>query len=205
MMTPQAFAADFIRTWEDGGSTDPVKTHSLLREDNGNWTGGKVGSGALVGSQHGVTPAALAAHRGVTVQKITLDVMRALTLDEAGQIALGPYYRTPRLDRLGWNQVTASLFDMAWGAGPVQAVRLFQRMIEVADDGKIGPATVGAYQAYLAARGLDAVAWEWSFVRARFYAEITKKKPTNLAFILGWLNRTAHFTPDSAWWGRFAA
>jgi lysozyme family protein len=205
MMTPDAFAADFILKWEDGGSLDPDKTHSLIREDNGNWSGGKVGIGQLIGSNHGVTPAALAAFRKVPVYEITRDVMRALSLKEAGQIALGPYYRTPRIDRLAWNPITASLFDHCWGSGPVQAVKLFQRMIGANDDGKIGPATAGAYDAYLVERGVDATAWEWAFVRARFYAEITKTKPTNLAFILGWLNRTAYYTPDSGWWARFAA
>jgi lysozyme family protein len=204
-MTPEQFAAGFIRRWEDGGSTDPVKTHSLQHDDNGNWTGGRVGVGQLVGSQHGVTPQALAAYRKVSVGTITLEQMRALSIEEAGQIALAKYFYAPRLDRLPWNQLIASVFDMGWGTGPGQAIKLLQRQIGADDDGLIGPATVAALNAHIVAHGIEAAAWQFAFVRARFYASITVDKPTNLKFINGWLNRTESFAPNSAWWAEFSA
>ncbi len=204
-MTPEAFAARLITRWEDGGQTDPAKTHSMNRADNGNWSGGRVGSGVVIGSNHGVTPAALAAYRGVPVNLITYDVMHALTIEEAAAIALARYYRAPRLDVLPWNQVTASLFDMGWGTGPAQAVKLYQRMVGVPDDGKPGPATAAAASAYLVQHGLEAMAWHYAFIRARFYADITKSKPSNLQFLNGWLNRTQDYAPTSPWWAEFNA
>jgi len=201
-VTPEQFAAGFIRRWEDGNQTDPVKTHSLNRDDNGNWTGGKVGVGALVGSQHGVTPAALAAYRKVPVASITVEKMRALSIEEAGRIALAKYFYGTGLDRLPWNQVTASIFDMVWGAW-LMGIKLFQRQIGVADDGKIGPATVAAAKAHILAHGMEAAAWQYAFLRARYYADITKIKPTNLQFMGGWLNRTQDYAPVSPWWVEF--
>jgi len=204
-VTPEQFAAWFIHRWEDGGQTDPVKTHSLNRDDNGNWTGGRVGVGALVGSQHGVTPSALAAYRAVNVSTITLDQMRALSVEEAGRIALAKYFYAPGLDRLPWNPLVATVFDMGWGSGPVQAVKLLQRQVGADDDGIIGPATIAAVRAHILAHGLEAACWQYAYSRARFYAEITKAKPSNLQFISGWLNRTESFAPAGELFGQFAA
>lgn len=204
-MTPEQFAINFIQRWEDGGSTDPAKTHSMTRADAGNWSGGVVGSGALIGSNHGVTPAALAAFRKVPVNLITYQVMNALTIDEAAQIALARYYHAPRIDLLPWNQLSASVFDMGWGTGPGQAIKLLQRMVGTPDDGKMGPATASAVATHVLAHGLEAAAWQFAFIRARFYALITKKTPGNIAFLDGWLNRTQDFAPVSPWWAEFNA
>jgi lysozyme family protein len=204
-MTPEQFAAGFIHQWEDGGVTDPVKTHSLVHDDAGNWTGGRIGVGRLVGSQHGVTAQALAAYRKVDVGTITMEQMRALSVEEAGRIALAKYYYGPRLDRLPWSQLIATVFDMAWGSGPPQAIKLLQRQVGTVDDGVIGPATIRAVEGYILAHGLQAACWHYAYARARFYAEITKDKPTNLAFLIGWLNRTEGFAPSSPWWAEFAA
>lgn len=207
MMSPHDFARQFITRWEDGGSTDPAKTHSLDPDDNGNWTGAKKGSGSLVGSNHGVTPAALAAFRRVPVASITKPVMAALTLDEAADIALANYYQAPRFSMLPWNRVTASIFDFGWGAGPIQAIKLLQRMLDVADDGQLGPATATAYAKLLAAQGETFVAGAWWTIRDAFYESIIASRPVNAKYEKGWDNRSRYFTPGDGegWWGRFAA
>lgn len=195
-MDLRTFFADYIRRWEGGLSLDP--------QDNGNWTGAKQGVGQLVGSNFGVTPAALAKHRGVAVGGISRSAMASLTIDEAVDIAVASYYKAPRFDRLPWNRLTMSVVDMGWGAGPTQAIKLLQRMVGVPDDGKIGPQTVGAYNAFLTQHGEEAACWQWAFVRARFYASISANRPANIKYIVGWLNRTEYFTPDNDWWERAA-
>lgn len=200
-MTPADFASDFIFQWEDGQSRDPNRTHSLNPNDNGNWTGGRQGVGQLVGSNHGVTPAVLMASRGAPVTEAD---MHALTLTEATGIALAKFYRGPHLDLLDWNQVTASLFDMAWGAGPVQAIKLMQRIVAVADDGQLGPYTANAFHEYLAHHGLEASANAYGTARNAFYDQIIMARPQNAQFRNGWRNRTAYYLPGSAWWKRFA-
>lgn len=198
MMTPHQFAKDFITRWEGKLSLDPV--------DNGNWTGGKQGVGTLVGSNYGVTAAALAAHRKVPVSAITKPVMAALTLDEAADIALAQYYRKPRLDLLPWNRVTASIFDMGWGTGPAQAIKLLQRMVGTAADGMLGPATAAAYKAMLDRFGEAFVAALWWSRRYDFYDAIIKTRPANAKYERGWKNRSDYFTPGGdGWWSRFAA
>ncbi|MET0364507.1 MAG: putative peptidoglycan-binding domain-containing protein [Sphingobium sp.] len=194
-MTPQEVIANFILTWEGG--------LSLHKSDTGNWVNGK-----LIGSKYGVTAAALAGARGVPVASITAPVMAALTIQEAAAIGMAKYYLGPRLNLLPWNRVTASLLDMGWGAGPVQAIKLWQRMIGVPDDGKVGPATAAATKAYIGKHGEDLVAVQWAFIRANFYADITERNPANVAFLNGWFARTEYFTPTAAprakgWWDRW--
>lgn len=202
MMTPADFASDFIFQWEDGQSRDPSRTHSMTPADNGNWTGGRQNVGELVGSNHGVTPAVLAAYRGVP--SVTKDQMHALTITEASAIALAKFYRGPHLDLLDWNQVTASLFDMAWGAGPVQAIKLMQRIIAVGDDGQCGQRTADAFHEYLAHHGVEGAANAYGIARNAFYDQIIAARPQNAQFRNGWRNRTAYYLPGSGWWKRFA-
>lgn len=207
MTTPHEFAKQFITRWENGNQTDPKKTHSMDPVDNGNWTGGKQGVGALVGSNHGVTAAALAAHRGVKPYDITRAIMASLTLDEAADIALALYYKRPKLDMLPWNRVTASIFDMGWGTGPAQAIKLLQRLIGTDDDGRMGPATAAAYRRFVETQGEDFAAGAWWLTRNNFYDQIILSRPANSRYENGWKNRSRYFTPGDGegWWKGFVA
>jgi len=207
MMTPDKFADDFILRWEDGNSTNPNKTHSMLRMDAGNWSSGIVGVGNFIGSNHGVTAAALAEHRKVSVDSITVAIMHALTADEAGDIAIEGYYKINHLDRLPWNAVTASVFDFGWGAGKFKTVMKLQGLIGANIDGQIGPATVDRYNAWLDAQSLDTAARAWAALRNHYYDEVIAAKPYNMKFRDGWRNRTAYFLPShpEGWWDRFNA
>lgn len=194
-MTPREFAKDYITRWEGVYSGDA--------DDNGNWTGAKKGIGSLVGSQYGVTPAAIAGMRKIPVTSVSVAVIKSITLDEAATLALNTYYYAPHLDILPWNQATASIFDFGWGAGPVQAIKLLQRTLDVADDGKLGPATAAAYKALCDAQGVNFVAGAWWCVRENFYELIIGKTPTNAKYEKGWDNRSRYFTPGSPWWKAF--
>ena len=204
-MTPEKFAADFIFVWEDGQSSDPAKTHSMRPNDRGNWSGGAIGAGQLIGSNHGVTAIALAAFRKVSVSSITVAMMHALTKEEAGLIALATYYRDNHLDRLAWNAVTASAFDFGWGAGPITTVKHIQRLVGVDDDGVIGHATAIAFDAWIARLGLEGAAKAFAADRLAYYEAVIRSKPEQAENRNGWRNRTNYFLPGSPWWGRFAA
>lgn len=203
-MTPIAFARGFITRWEDGNSTDPARTHSKDPVDAGNWTGGKHGLGALVGSNHGVTAAALALHRHVPPATITTAAMHALTLDEAAEIALAHYYRAPGLDGLPWNRVTASIFDFGWGAGPVTAIKRLQDTLLLDRDGCIGPATARAFAAWVG-KGEMAAAQAWAAARLDYYERIIAARPANAKYRNGWANRTRFFLSGHVenWWGKW--
>lgn len=206
--TPRAFALDFIRHWEDGGSTDPKRTHSLDPADNGNWTGARQGYGKLVGSHHGVTAAALALHRSIPVPSITREIMHALTIDEAADIALSLYYQAPGLDGLAWNRVTASVMDMGWGAGPTHGIQLLQRLIGAADDGAVVPdgETARRYPAWLVRRGEGAAAGDYAAERNAYYESVIARNPMMAKNRNGWRARSAYYTPGDrgGWWTRWS-
>jgi lysozyme family protein len=189
-MDQKACVAAFIKEHEGGLSTDPT--------DTGNWLGG-----VCVGSKYGVTAAVLCKHRSVNT--ITPAQMAALDMDEAVTIGLDLFYREPRLNLLSWNQVTASVLDMGWGAGPRQSVKLLQRMVGAADDGEVGRYTARAYADYLDNHGLENSARAWGNVRNAFYDHIIAIRPKNARFRNGWRNRTASFLPGTTWWKRWAA
>lgn len=205
MFDPHAHARDYIFRWEDGKSTDPGKTHSLRPTDPGNWSSGKINIGVLVGSNHGVTPAALAGSRKVPIGAITREVMRALSIDEAAEIALADYYYRPRLNLLTWSAPAAIVMDAGWGMGPAQAIKLVQRMLDVADDGQLGPVTAGKFNALLARTGPEFVAGALWTIRDSFYEQIIAAKPYLGENERGWDNRSIYFTPGDpeGWWRRF--
>jgi hypothetical protein len=207
MMTPRTFARDYITRWEDGRSTDPAKTHSMRATDPGNWSSGAVNIGQLVGSNHGVTPIALAAHRKVPVASITIAVMHALTVDEAATIALDDYYFGPGLDRLIWSPPAAILMDAGWGMGPGQAIKLVQRALDLKTDGNLGPVTAAKFNSLLGQAGAQFIAGVLWTLRDEFYEQIIAVKPYLAEDERGWDARSMYFTPGQpeGWWQRFAA
>lgn len=188
-MTPQDFIRGYIQAHEGGLSVDP--------DDTGNWS-----HGVLVGSKYGVTGDVLAKYRNVPA--VTAAQMAALTLDEAVQIGLSLFYRGPHFDLLPWDQCIASVVDMAWGAGPGQAIKLLQRMIGANDDGQIGPYTVRAYIDFVKDHGIPVSALSYADTRNMFYAQIIKARPTNAKYLNGWKNRTASFLPGTKWWASWS-
>lgn len=183
--TIESFIQHFIETWEGGLSLDP--------KDSGNFYKGK-----LVGSKYGVTAAALAKYRNVS--NITAADIASLKLSEAVAVGLELYYDEPDFDLMPWDPVVASVMDMGWGAGPVQAVKLLQRMVVCADDGHIGPRTVAAYEDYVVEHGLRQTAIDWCNIRYAFYDLIIARKPSNAKYRNGWRNRSAGFLPDTPFW-----
>jgi lysozyme family protein len=189
-MTPTGCIRNYIKTHEGGLSLD--------KDDTGNWH-----HGALVGSKYGVTGDVLARYRGVPA--VTAKDMAELTLDEAVQIGLKLFYFGPHLDQLLWNRVTASVVDMAWGAGPVQAIKLLQRLIGAEDDGQCGPGTARLYAGWIGRVGEQSAAHAYADARNHFYAQICVTHPTNNKFLRGWQNRSNSFLPATPWWNQWSA
>ncbi|MCA0405270.1 MAG: glycoside hydrolase family 108 protein [Proteobacteria bacterium] len=88
----------------------------------------------------GITRTALAAWRGQPVSKAEV---RALTRAEAGQIYRARYWNAVRGDDLPAG-LDLAVFDCAVNSGPSRAVRLLQRALRVAEDGRLGPATLAS-------------------------------------------------------------
>ena len=195
MMTRAAFFRDYIATWEGGLSLDP--------DDDGNWFAAKGCAPVLIGSNLGVTGAALAAFRGCDT--VSARDMKALTLDEAARLGERLYYDAPGFGRLPWDPAIASVVDFGWGAGPREAIVLLQRMLGLGEDGVIGEATAAGYRAAVAARDIVHVAGQWRAARESFYRQLCAHRPGETKYLRGWLRRSAYFAPASPWWRRFTA
>lgn len=114
--------------------------------------------------------------------------VRGLTHSEARLIYLENYWIPARCDDLPLG-IRDIHFDAAVNHGVRRAALLLQEAAQVDQDGYIGPQTIGAAQAmvtgYLRARYIAA--------RYRFYGEIINRDRSQLAFIVGWMNRMQEF------------
>ena len=111
----------------------------------------------------------------------TLDIA-GLTLDAAKTIYKRDYWDRAQCDALP-PAVAFQVFDTAVNSGIGQAIRFLQRAVGVADDGSVGPLTLGAV------RRLDAES-----VAARFNGhrlEFMTKLSTWDVFGKGWARRVA--------------
>ncbi len=109
--------------------------------------------------------------------------MRELPLETAKQIAKVKYWDKVQADV--WPPALRfDLFDTAYNSGPTQAIKLMQRALNVADDGKIGPKTL------LAAKMADGVraAARFNAYRLKFLTDLKNWKD----FSKGWARRVAN-------------
>lgn len=139
--------------------------------DPGNWTGGKVGAGTLVGTKYGI-----AAHAHPK-----LDIA-SLTLDQAKQIYFDAYW-TPTCCHLMPGPLALVHFDAAVNSGPTRAMIWLQGALGVTADGKWGPVTEAALER-ASGHGSDLLQ-KMLTQRVAFLARL----PGWSSFALGWCER----------------
>jgi lysozyme family protein len=113
------------------------------------------------------------------------------------------YWTQPRIDQIATRapRLAAEMFDTGVNMGPAVAVGFVQRALnalnrgatdypDVLLDGRIGPATLGALDRFLATRGavgetvlLKAV----EALQGARYVALAERRPANEAFLYGWL------------------
>lgn len=120
-------AFDRVIGHEKGYQNDP--------KDRGNWTTGVIGQGSLKGTNFGISAMSYPA----------LDI-KNLTVEQAKVIYKRDFWDRAKADQLH-PAVAYQLFDMAVNHGNGNAIRMLQRAAKVADDGQVGPATLGAVSA----------------------------------------------------------
>jgi lysozyme family protein len=110
--------------------------------------------------------------------------MRALTPEKVGSMYKLKYWNPSYCEVLpkGLDYV---VFDFAVNAGTGRSVKTLQQAIGCVADGVIGPKTMAAIND---AEPKDLIA-KFSDARADFYQGIVTRKPDQVRFIKGWLNR----------------
>jgi lysozyme family protein len=130
--------------------------------------------------------------------------MRQLPRGEAAAIYRRLYWLRPGLDQIAKRsaRLAAELFDTGVNMGPAVAVTFLQRALtalnrggkdyaDLTPDGRVGPATLGALDGFLAVRG--SAAGEAVLLRAieafqgERYLRLAERRPANEAFLYGWL------------------
>ena len=130
--------------------------------------------------------------------------MRQLPRADAVAIYRRLYWLRPRLNELAKRsaRIAEELFDTGVNMGPSVAITFLQRALtalnrsgadfpDLTPDGRVGPATLSALDAFLAVRG--ARSGETVLLRAlealqgERYLRLAERRPANEAFLYGWL------------------
>ena len=129
--------------------------------------------------------------------------MKNLPREEAAAIYRRLYWLRPGFDEVAKRspRLAAELFDTGANMGPAVAATFLQRALtalnrngkdypDLVPDGRVGPATLAALDAFLAVRGQ---AGEQVILRAiealqgERYLRLAERRPANEAFLYGWL------------------
>lgn len=126
---------------------------------------------------------------GEYLQRPILDgEMKALTKE-----AVKPFYKAMYWDKCKCDVLPAGLdymvFDFAVNAGVSRASKSLQTAVGVAADGAIGPATLAAIAAIK--DDTKNIIQRYTTAKEAFYYAIVAKKPDQMKFIRGWMNRVA--------------
>jgi lysozyme family protein len=130
--------------------------------------------------------------------------MAVLPREEAAAIYRRLYWLRPKFDQVAPRcpRVAAELFDTGANMGPAVAATFLQRALtalnrggadypDLVPDGRIGPSTIAALDAFLGVRGR--MGGETVLLRAlealqgERYLRLAEKRPANEAFLYGWL------------------
>lgn len=130
--------------------------------------------------------------------------MRHLPREEAATIYRRLYWLRPKLDQVAKRapRVAAEMFDTGVNMGPAVAVTFLQRALtalnrcgrdfpDLTPDGRVGPQTLAALDAFLRVRGRTG--GETVLLRAlealqgERYLRLAERRPANEAFLYGWL------------------
>lgn len=103
-----------------------------------------------------------------------------LTIQQAKAIYKEYYWDRARIERLP-SHLRLVVFDACVNMGNVAAIRLLQRLAEVAEDGVVGRVT--------AARATQITFQRYLQARRDFYQGIVARRPASRKFLRGWLLR----------------
>jgi lysozyme family protein len=134
----------------------------------------------------GITQAVLASW---LKRKVSAVEVRKLTLADVKPIYKANYANAIRFDDLP-SGIDYLAFDFAVNSGPSRAAKYLQALVDVEQDGYIGPATIAAVNREYAKSPAGLIN-EYADRREAFFRSIIKNNPSQKVFERGWLNRIA--------------
>lgn len=120
---------------------------------------------------------------------VSVDEVKQLTEDEAKAIYRALYYTRPKINSLP-PPLNNLIFDFAVNSGPQRAIMALQTIVGVKPDGVLGALTLAAISTF---PFLETIINRVVKERVLMYARIVKKDPSQLVFILGWIERAFSF------------
>ncbi len=141
------------------------------KEDKGDWTGGQVGKGVLVGTKYGLSAG--------TYPKLDI---RNLRLEDARVIYKNEWWDKFQGDKLPY-ELAFQIFDSEVNHGHGMGVKFLQRALKIEDDGKLGPKTLATIQGV----DEDKIILRFLAMRMKFFTQIR----TWNTYGRGWANRVA--------------
>jgi lysozyme family protein len=109
-----------------------------------------------------------------------------LGLSEASQIYKALYWDEMGLDLIQDDAIAMAIFDIGVNSGPSTSVRLAQRVVGVAVDGKMGHGTADAINIFNKVKFFEGFI---SLVQHQYIADVVGN-PTQIEFLNGWLARS---------------
>lgn len=96
------------------------------------------------------------------------------------------FWTAMRLEDVESQDVARTLFDFGVNAGTGTAIKLAQIVVGTTPDGKIGPKTLAAINAYNPALFIA----QYALAKLARYEQIVTRDGSQRAFLLGWVRRT---------------
>jgi lysozyme family protein len=136
-------------------------------------------------TKFGITLATLSSWRG---HEATAAEVQALTRAEALNILRDDYVVRPNFHLITYDPLRAQVVDAAVLHGPGWASRRLQEVAGVTVDGVVGPVTLRAVHAEP-----KRIHYAFCARRIQKLARIVRHTPSQLAFLVGWIDRATSF------------
>ncbi len=126
--------ADFKIAFEKTNGSEGRSKVSMHPKDSGNYTGGQIGLGQLIGSKFGVSAPVLSSYLRRTA---TVEDMKNLSPETAMIIAKKDYWNLIHGDEIVSQEKADMIYDDAYNSGPSTAVNKVQKALNITVTGKM--------------------------------------------------------------------
>lgn len=123
---------------------------------------------------------------GISKRSYPTEDIANLTVERAVEIYKRDFWDKSNLGLLTNEQVARKVFDMGVNMGQGVPIRFLQQIVGEKEDGILGPSTANAVNAENSQKVLD----ELRKKQLLRYTNIVEKKPEQIKFFKGWINRT---------------